>query len=222
MPPCRGILQEGIFISLFYFTLLYAAGADLCPGISADQNGQCADDDVHFRTSGEDGLDGLGESILLSLCGIEVFAEGGVVSLDLGLCAGRTDHDFRAVFKDVGEDISLGKAGLLGLRIVGHGCNLEAAELCGRIGAQTGHDIGHLVHAGEAGELDGVDLVEVAAVLGIDLFQTLLDAGADAAIVCSHLADEHGADDGVFVADIRACQVAVALFETEDEGRQST
>ena len=40
---------------------------------------------------------------------------------------------------------------------------------------------------------------------------------ADAAVVSGHLADEHGADDGVLIADVGTGQIAVALLEAEDE-----
>ena len=144
--------------------------------------------------SAEDRLDRCGQLILLCLRRIEIFAEGGVVSLDLGLCAGRSDHDLGAVLEYEGQNVCLRKAGRLGLRIVRNGSNCLAAECCRRVLSQTLHDSCHLVHAGEAGELDGIDLVEVTAVLSVDRLKAFLDAGADAAIVSSHLADKHGAD----------------------------
>ena len=92
-----------------------------------------------------------------------------------------------------------------------------AGQLHRGLVTQLLHDGSHLLHAGQAGELEAVHLVQVAAVLGVDLFQTLLDGGTDAAVVSSHLADEHGADDGVLIADVGASQIAVALLKAEDE-----
>ena len=92
-----------------------------------------------------------------------------------------------------------------------------ASQLGGRVITQLLHDGSHLLHAGQAGELKAVHLVQVAAVLCVDLFQTLLDGGADAAVVSGHLADQHGADNGILIADIGAGQVTVALLKAEDE-----
>ena len=82
---------------------------------------------------------------------------------------------------------------------------------------QVGHDLGHLVHAGQALELKAVHLVQVAAVLAVNALQLFLDGGADAAVVGGHFADQHAADDGVLIPHIAAGQVAVALLEAEDE-----
>ena len=153
----------------------------------------------------------------MGLCLGEVGALGRVVRFDLRLGAGGTDHDGLAVLKAVGEDVGLRESGLFGFQVVGDLCDRDARDVFRGFLAERGHHAGHLVHTGEAGELEGVDLVEVTAVLGVDLLKTLLDGGADASVVSGHLADEHGGDDGVLVADVRAGQVAVGLFEAEDE-----
>ena len=92
-----------------------------------------------------------------------------------------------------------------------------SGKFCGGIVAQVLHDAGHLVHAGQTGEFIGIHLVQVAAVLCVNLFQTLFDGAADAAVIRRHLADEHGCDHGVLVADIGSGQVSVAFLKTEDE-----
>ena len=113
--------------------------------------------------SGEDGLAGFGEGVLLRLGLTEIRALGGEVGLDLGLGAGGAHDDGGAVLQLVDEDVCLGQTGLLGLCIVRDGDDGDASKVLRGVLAQTGHDAGHLVHAAETRELKGVDLVEVAA-----------------------------------------------------------
>ena len=56
--------------------------------------------------SAEDRLNSCGQLILLSLRGIEILAERGVVSLDLGLCAGWQLPCCRMLSEDSHEDPS--------------------------------------------------------------------------------------------------------------------
>ena len=170
-----------------------------------------------FGISGEDGLQGSGQNVLLSLGLGQILAQGGEVGLDLGLGAGGTDDDGGAAFQGVDQDVGCRQAGCGGVSIVNDLGDSVAADLSQGLLTQTCHDACHLVHAAETGELKRVNLVQVAAVLGIDGLQTLLDGGADGAVVGSHLADQHGADDGVLVADVGAAQVAVGFFEAQDE-----
>ena len=167
--------------------------------------------------SGQDGLQSGGQNLLLSLSLGQILTQSGEVGLDLGLGAGGTNDNSCAAFQSVDQNVCCGQAGLFGLLVVNDLDNLVAADFSRSVLTQAGHDTSHLVHAGQAGELEGVDLVQVTAVLGIDSFQALLDGGTDGAVVSSHFADQHGADHGVLVADVGTCQVAVGLFEAQDE-----
>ncbi len=64
---------------------------------------------------GENGLQSCGQGVLLSLSFGDVLAQGGVVSLDLGLGAGGTDDNGGAAFQTVDQDVCAGQTGLLGL-----------------------------------------------------------------------------------------------------------
>ena len=57
----------------------------------------------------------------------------------------------------------------------------------------------------------------VIAVLLIERLHRLIEVHAFAAIRACHLADEHRGHDRVLIARMTASQVAIALFEAEDE-----
>ena len=103
----------------------------------------------------EDGGKGRSQRVLVGLCFLEVDALGGVVRLDLRLGAGGTDHDGLAVFKAVGEDVGLRKTGLFGFEVVGDLRDRDAGDVLRRVLTERCHHAGHLVHTGEAGELEG-------------------------------------------------------------------
>ena len=79
--------------------------------------------------SGENGLQGVGQGILLGLGFCQVLAQGGVVSLDLGLGAGGTDDNGCAAFQSVDQDVCCGQTGLFGLLVVNDLGNSVAADL---------------------------------------------------------------------------------------------
>ena len=148
-------------------------------------------------------LAGICQQVFLRLCLGEVIAFCGEIRLDFRLCAGRAHNDRRTVFQTVDEHICLRQAGGCGIVAVRNIRDGNAGEVLRCVFTQILHNSGHLVHTGKARELKGIHLVEITAVLGVNLFHPLLDGGSDAAVVSSHLTDQHGGNHGVLVTHIR-------------------
>ena len=181
---------------------------------------------LHQKSEAEDLCEVSGELLLESHSVSLLSAGGGVVNLDFGLGAGGSDNNACVILEEESDNIGLRQGDMFGLAVSGglygsfvvSGCNYaQTADSLRTVLSEVGHDLAHALHAALALAGEGVELVEVYAVLVVHSLSRLDEGDTLCAVESSHFADEHGSYDGVLVAYIAACEVAVALLEAEDE-----
>ena len=180
---------------------------------------------LHQKSEAEDLCEVSGELLLESHSVSLLSASGGVVNLDLGLGAGGSDNNACVILEEESDNIGLRQGDLFSLAVSGglygsfvvSGCNYaQTADSLRTVLSEVGHDLAHALHAALALAGEGVELIEVYAVLVVHPLSRLNEGDTLCAVESSHFADEHGSYDGILVAYIAACEVAVALLEAEN------